>query len=159
MTEESAHPQLTVPDILMPVQYYDGRRRDNPETQAIKRLMFAVLADAVRCFQTYADAQSRAGRRIFGEAQWWILDRNSDGPFTFEAICETLGIEPDCLRNGLHQWRVQQSGGMNPPRLGRRTKVRNEGQISSPQYPQPRRRKGDIVAATRSGILRSSLIA
>ena len=41
-------------------------RRDNPETQAIKRLMFAVLADAVRCFQTYADAQSHAGRRIFG---------------------------------------------------------------------------------------------
>jgi hypothetical protein len=40
----------------MPVQYYDGRRRDNPETQAIKRLMFAVLADAVRCLQTYADA-------------------------------------------------------------------------------------------------------
>jgi hypothetical protein len=56
MIEESAHMQLMVPHILMPVQYYDGRRRDNPETQAIKRLMFAVLADAVRCLQTYADA-------------------------------------------------------------------------------------------------------
>jgi hypothetical protein len=144
MMEESAHPQLMVPDILMPVQYYDGMCRDNPETQAIKRLMFAVLADAVRCFQTYADAQSRAGRRMFGEAEWWILDRNSEGPFTFEAICEALGIEPDCLRKGLHQWRVQQFGGMNPRRLGRRANVRGEGQISSPQRPQPRRRKGDI---------------
>ena len=142
----------------MQVQYYDGRRRNNPETQAIKRLMFAVLADAMRCFQTYADAQSRAGRRIFGEAQWWILDRNSDGPFTFEAICETLGIEPDRLRNGLHQWRVQQSGGMNPRRLGRGTNVRNEGQISSPQRPQPRRRKGDIGGERRDGLRRSSLM-
>jgi hypothetical protein len=151
MTEESVHAQLMVPDILMPVQYYDGMRRDNPETQAVKRLMFAVLADAVRCFQTYADAQSRAGRLIFGETEWWILDRNSDGPFTFEAICEALGIEPDCLRNGLHQWRVQQFGGMNPRRLGRRANVRSEGQISSPQRAQPRRRKGDIGRSNAVG--------
>lgn len=157
MMEESAHTQLMVPDILMPVQYYDGMRRDNPETQAIKRLMFAVLADAVRCFQTYADAQSRAGRLIFGETEWWILDRNSDGPFTFEAICEALGIEPDCLRNGLHQWRVQQFGGMNPRRLGRRANVRSEGQISSPQRAQPRRSKGDIARSNAVG--NASLVA
>ena len=151
MTEESAHEQLMVPDVLMPVQYYNGMRRDNPETQAVKRLMFAVLADAVRCFQTYADAQSGAGRRMFGETEWWILDRNSDGPFTFVAICEALGIEPDCLRNGLHQWRLQQFGGMNPRRLGRRANVRREGQISSPQRPQPRRRKGDIGRSNAIG--------
>ena len=157
MMEESAHTQLMVPDILMPVQYYDGMRRDNPETQAIKRLMFAVLADAVRCFQTYADAQSRAERLIFGETEWWILDRNSDGPFTFEAICEALGIEPDCLRNGLHQWRVQQFGGMNPRRLGRRANVRSEGQISSPQRAQPRRSKGDIARSNAVG--NASLVA
>jgi hypothetical protein len=83
------------------VQYYDRAHRDNPETQAIKRLMVAVLADSVRCLQTYANAQSRAGRRMFGEAEWWILDRNSGGLFTFQAICETLGIEPDRLRDGL----------------------------------------------------------
>ena len=93
--EESAQAQLMVPDSLTSLQYYDGVRRENPETQAIKQLMVAVLADAVRCFQTYANAQSRAGRRMFGDAEWWILDRNSDGPFTFQAICETLGIEPE----------------------------------------------------------------
>jgi len=81
---------------------------------------------------------------MFGQTEWWILDRNSDGPFTFEAICEALGIEPNCWRNGLHQWRVQQSGGMNPRRLRRRTNIGREGQISSPQRPRPRRRKGDI---------------
>ena len=157
MTEESAPVQLMVPDIPMPVQYYDGMRRDNPETQAIKRLMFAVLADAVRCFQTYGNAQSRAGRRMFGETEWWILDRNSDGPFTFEAICEALGFEPDCLRSGLHQWRVQQSCGMNPRRLGWRTNVRSDGQISAPQHPRRRRRKGDIERSNAIGNL--SLVA
>jgi hypothetical protein len=129
---EEAHAQLMVPDILTPVQYYDGVHRDNPETQAIKRLMVAVLADAVRCFQTYADAQSRAGRRMFGEAEWWILDRSSHGPFTFQAICDTLGIDPDRFRDGLRQWRVQQFGGMNPRRLTRRSVGRSEGPIGSP---------------------------
>ena len=158
MLEESDHAQLMVPDILTPVQYYDGMRRDNPETQAIKRLMFAVLADAVRCFQTYADAPSRAEHRMFGEAERWILDRDSDGPFTFQAICEALGIEPDRLRDGLHQWRLQQFGGMNPRRLGPRAKVRSEGQISSPQRPQPRTRKGDIGRRNAIGNCRSSLM-
>jgi len=88
---------------------------------------------------------------MFGEAEWWILDRDSDGPFTFQAICEALGIEPDSLRDGLHQWRLRQFGGMNPRRLGRRAKVRSEGQISSPQRPQPRRRKGDIGRSNAIG--------
>jgi hypothetical protein len=113
MMEESARAHPMAPDILTLPQYYDGMHRDNPETYAIKRLMFAVLADAVRCFHTYAQARSRAGRRMFGEAEWWISDRDSEGPFTFQAICETLGIEPDRLRDGLHQWRMQQSGAMN----------------------------------------------
>ena len=42
---ESAHTQLMVTDILTPVQYYDGVHRENPETQAIKQLMVAVLAN------------------------------------------------------------------------------------------------------------------
>jgi len=67
---------------------------------------------------------------MFGEAEWWILDRNSGGPFTFQEICEALGIEPDRLRHGLHQWRVQQSGGMSPRRLGRRGPVRSVGPIA-----------------------------
>jgi hypothetical protein len=56
--EESAHARLMVPDILTPVQYYDGAHRDNPE--AIKRLMVAVLADAVRSGEMPARFPSRA---------------------------------------------------------------------------------------------------
>lgn len=130
--EESVLAQLMGPDILTPAQYHDGVHRDNPEAQAIQRLMFAVLADAVRCFQTYANAQSSAGRRMFGEAEWWILDRNSDGPFTFQAICETLGIEPDRLRDGLCQWHVQQLSGMNPRRLTQRSAVTSARPVASP---------------------------
>jgi hypothetical protein len=142
---ETALAQITVPDILTPRQYYDGRHRDDPETRAVKRLMFAVLADAVRCFQTYADGSTRAARRIFIETEAWISDRNAQGPFTFEMICETLGIEPDCLREGLREWRAQQASGMNPPRLGKpRSSARSVGPIGAPQRRRPPRRTAEV---------------
>ena len=129
-----------IPDILTPGQYYEGAHRDDPETQAIKRLMFAVLTDAVRCFQIYCRAQSRFGRQMFYEAKGWISDRNSEGPFTFVAICETLEIEPELLRKGLREWRIHRSCEINSSslRLPRRARVRAMGPITSPQPPQAR---------------------
>jgi hypothetical protein len=128
------------PDILTPGQYYEGAHRDDPETEAIKRLMFAVLADAVRCFQTYCRAQNRSGRRMFYEAKGWIWDRNSEGPFTFEAICETLEIEPERLRRGLREWRGHRSCEINSSsvHLPQRAHVRRMGPITLPQPPQVR---------------------
>jgi hypothetical protein len=143
--EETALAQITGPDVLTPGQYYDGSRRDDPETHAIKRLMFAVLADAVRCFQTCTGARSRAARRILIETETWISDRDAEGPFTFEGICEMLGMEPGRLREGLREWRVQQARGMNPRRLGkRRSPVRSVGPIGAPQRRRLRRRAAEV---------------
>jgi len=141
-----------VPDILTPGQYYEGAHQDDPETQGIKRLMLAVLTDAVRCFQIYCRAESRFGRQIFYEAEGWIWDRNSEGPFTFEAICETLQIEPERLRKGLREWRVHRSCEINSSslRLPRRAPVRATGPITSPQPPQVRIHSADIDHAMPS---------
>jgi hypothetical protein len=95
-----------IPDTLTPAQYYDGAHRDDPETQAIKRLMLAVLTDAIRCLQACCRAQSCYGRRMFYEVKGWIWD---EGPFTFEGICETLEIERERLRRSLREWRVYSS--------------------------------------------------
>ncbi len=131
--EESAIARLMVPDALMPGQYYEGVRRDDPATGAVKRLMLAVLEDALRCLQTCADTRTPIRRRIFFEAQAWISDRKARGPFAFEAICEALGIEPHRLRNGIREWCLQLSGGMNSHRLtGRRSVGRSVGPIVSP---------------------------
>jgi hypothetical protein len=90
--------RFMIPDILTPGQYYDRVHRDDHETQAVKRLMLAVLSDAVRCFLAYAAARDRTGRLRFAEAEAWILDHKPEGPFAFVTICESLGIEPNCLR-------------------------------------------------------------
>ena len=128
----SAIEGLIVPEVMTPEQFYSGARADDLPIRPIKRLMLAVLEDAMRCYQTCGNARSRLRRRLFAEAEAWILDRRAEGPFAFETICQTLGIEPDCLRKGLRHWRVQQLNGHNPRPLARRSPVTREGRISAP---------------------------
>jgi hypothetical protein len=119
--EDSAFARLVIPDVLTPGQYYDRVHREDRETRAVKRLMLAVLSDAVRCFLAYADARDPAGRLRFAEVQAWILDHKAEGPFAFVTICESLGIEPNCLRNGIRQFGSLRADGTKPSRLGRRS--------------------------------------
>jgi hypothetical protein len=130
--ESSAIAGMTIPDALTPQQYYDGAHTDDSSVSAVKRLMLAVLEDAMRCYQTYASSRNSTQRRLFVDAEAWLMDRRADGPFSFETVCETLGIEPSCLREGLRRWRGQQLDGMNPCRLARRSPVTRIGRISAP---------------------------
>jgi len=70
-----------------------------------KELMMAVLQDAVECFQTYVLATKPREKRLFQEAEDWILEKNSDWFFSFENICETLQLHPDYIRQGLTCWK------------------------------------------------------
>ncbi len=92
------------PDILAPFQYAKmNRRRDHlfPE----EKLMFAVLTDAIECFQKYMSAKNRRGRALFEDAEAWLLSTDNSGAFSFEQICESLQISPSYLRSGLLRWR------------------------------------------------------
>jgi hypothetical protein len=70
-----------------------------------ERLLLAVLQDAVECFQEHVVAQSIREKKLFQEAEDWILEKNSDWPFSFENICETLQLNPDYIRRGLLVWK------------------------------------------------------
>lgn len=67
--------------------------------------MLAVLQDAIRCFQDYASAQRGRKRRLFVEAEQWIRESDSSWIFSFESICETLGLNPEYIRGGLRSWK------------------------------------------------------
>ncbi len=68
--------------------------------------MFAVLEDAVTCFQKYFAARDKIKTRLFREAEEWILlQGKSNWFFSFDYICETLDLTPDYIRKGLLQWR------------------------------------------------------
>ena len=67
--------------------------------------MFAVLTDAVECYQKYLDAKSRSGRKLFADAEAWIESSESARLFSFEHICEIFDLDGSYIRAGLMRWR------------------------------------------------------
>ena len=72
--------------------------------QPEKRLMLAVLEDAVSDFQKYATATSGRGRRLFANAEVWLRSSADDQPLAFQSICQALALDPSFIRAGLQRW-------------------------------------------------------
>jgi hypothetical protein len=92
------------PDTLIPEQFLATYRRKfhlNPE----RSLMLAVLQDAIFCFQANLMATSKKKRMLFLEAEQWILDEDRVYVFSFENVCEMLGVGASYLRKGLMRWK------------------------------------------------------
>lgn len=95
---------LFQPDILLAAQYVETVRT-KASLEPEKRLMLTVLEDAVLCFQKGVFAGDRRRKALFPDAEEWIMEKNSDWPFSFENICEVLGLNPAYLRQGLLRWK------------------------------------------------------
>jgi hypothetical protein len=94
---------LFQPDTLLSAQYFDNMRRRTllePE----KRLMLAILEDAVNCFQENLSAESGKRKILFNDVEQWIRADGSDWVFSFDHICEALGLTPAYVRQGLLRW-------------------------------------------------------
>ena len=93
---------------------FDGQKKKEA-VEPLKRLMLAVLADTVRCYQTGFDRRATSRRRAFLEAQQWLFRSGADGAFSFETVCYVLDITPDYLRQMLRNWRARRLGGACVP--------------------------------------------
>ena len=93
-------------ETILPVQFHNARYRDR-QMESLRRLMFAILEHGVKCFQANFEARNRERRREFLEAQWWLFKSNGVGPFSFENVCEVLGVHPDHVRRSLLAWRAR----------------------------------------------------
>jgi hypothetical protein len=100
--EETA--SLFQPDCLLPVQYFENFCR-KIQTEPEKRLMLAVLDNALACFQKYFLSRGGRGLRLFRETEEWIFREKSGRAFSFVNICEIVGFDPQYVRQGLLRWR------------------------------------------------------
>ena len=91
-------------DSLIPYQYRETVER-KVHLQAEKRLMLAVLEDAIFCFKRYLKARSRKEQRLFEETEAWIIEPESGWIFSFENVCEALKLDPGYVRRGLLDWK------------------------------------------------------
>jgi hypothetical protein len=94
-----------------------------------EKLMLAVLASAIEHFQKHVLSKDEKGRELFQEAEEWFLEKDSDQLFSFEYICETLGLHPDYLRQGLLSWKEAKRNELSVQRHrgGRKTLVKTRG--------------------------------
>ena len=97
--------EIFQPDTLLPSQFFDRVRR-RTEHEGERRLMIAVLEDAVDIYRKQAGAKEPRGQQLFREAEEWIEDPDRSWLFAFENICDVLDIDAEYLRGGLRRWKA-----------------------------------------------------
>lgn len=95
------------PETILPAQYFSGREID-AGLQPEKRLMLAVLEDAVGTFQKYVQSTDRRSVELFEETEEWFASDDTEWPFSFVNTCNALNLEAAYLRRGLSLWRETQ---------------------------------------------------
>ena len=96
--------ELFAPEIVLPDQLHQGYRRDS-YLSGEKALMLAVLEDGIRCFQEHLTNPRSNPRLLSKQAEEWIRAVDYEWPFSFNNVCETLGIDPEALREKLLTWK------------------------------------------------------
>jgi hypothetical protein len=93
------------PDAILPAQFFQSLRSKG-RFDGERRLMIAVLEDAVNCFMKQLHATDPKARQLFLDAEEWITAEDRTWFFAFENVCETLDLNPDYVRAGLFKWRA-----------------------------------------------------
>lgn len=90
------------PDVMLPSQYLI------PDEQGLsggeRRLMAALLSDGIEAYINHAISQLTGSlRRVSAksDACEWIEIKDDSYVFSFDNVCECLGIDPEYLRLGL----------------------------------------------------------
>jgi hypothetical protein len=88
-------------DAIVARKYYDVRH-PSVCSEGEKRLTLSVLKAAISDFLQDCDRQTPVGRRPSDEVGACMTKKSrASGVFVFEEVCESLGIDPDRLRQRL----------------------------------------------------------
>ena len=80
----------------------NGRYIAEPE----RRLLFAILTDAIIRFRRLVDSRRPAARHDLLEAERWLRSEDRSWPCSFVNVCEALDIAPEPLRRAVLKWRT-----------------------------------------------------
>lgn len=137
--EEKIAP-LFYPDVLLPDQYWQivCRRDLQPE----KKLMLAALEDAIWTYRRYLPMENL----LFWEVEGWFFGQDSDRIFSFENICDVLGLSPGHIRQRLLLWKENQAAQNRSILLSSKNKnaLRNRT-LSSPLWARTARERSSAA--------------
>jgi hypothetical protein len=105
-------------DPVLRFEYY--ALRTHKVLDGERALMFAVLVDALDTYVKTRNAKGHRKRAEFNEVDGWIRSRSTGSPFSFENICDSLGLNPDAIRFSLKS-----------PRFNERQTIRHFRHVAS----------------------------
>ena len=136
---EERFAELFEPDCLLPTQFFEALKRKNLPTGE-HRLLLALVQDAIDCFQKHIHSPDPKRRQLFLDAESWIGSDDDYEAYSFNNVCETLGMSPAYMRRGLLRWRdVEQYNRASRRTAAQRSKragVRIQS-LLSPEVPEP----------------------
>lgn len=87
---------------------FRGKRHRDVQTEPLRRLMAAILCEAVNRFQRTLFHTSLYGRCEFVEVEYWLFKDESIALFSFNNVCDFLSVDPRHIRGQLCDWRRDQ---------------------------------------------------
>ena len=137
MTDFNTEDRLTgflAPDAILPAQFFQSLRSKG-RFDGERRLMIAILEDAVNCFMKQVHAVEPKARQVYLDAEEWIMAEDPTWFFSFENVCNTLDLDPEYLREGLIKWRdaerrrVGEGGRAQPEQQNADAPSRDHGEL------------------------------
>lgn len=92
------------PDTMLPTQFF-GQLKRKRFPSGEHKLLCAVIGDAVDCFQKHMFSHDPKRRQLYIDAEAWIADDEKHDTYSFNGICDTLGLDSEWMRDGLLTWR------------------------------------------------------
>jgi hypothetical protein len=105
-------------DTTLRDQYFATFRRSE-HLEPEMALLMAILEDAIHCYRKYRAARDRAGRERFRETEQWIMEEGDDRLFSFNNVCELLGLDPQFIRRGVRESSAKPAEAERPRRRAR----------------------------------------
>jgi hypothetical protein len=90
-------------ELLTPEQFSVPADRTGIAWTPERRLLLAVLEDAVVMFLRYRSDFTTRGKRLFRETQEWFASPDRLSVCAFECICDHLNLDAEYLRLGLRR--------------------------------------------------------
>jgi hypothetical protein len=138
---------LAFTDVILPCQFFGAMGGSG--LCAEQRLMLAVLVDAINILQGWNRMGSARKRRAFAEAGQWVTAHGRNYPFSFDSVCDALGIDPEMLRERLASL-VMGFGMQNPLVGGGRLRLKESSRAQHMTANRVRRRKPPRLAVANS---------
>ncbi len=93
-----------IADVILPSQFSDLMGKHGLSSE--QRLMLAVLVDAINILRGWRSLGNGHKRRWFAEAGRWVFARGRSYAFSFDNVCDALGIDAEVLRRRLSAFAI-----------------------------------------------------